>query len=430
PSVPQLYNETNRYIVVLKPTADILSIVNHIQQVQPFRANHTLAKSTASNNSSSSSSPSAEPDKKYSSIGNLRWYSGEFYSSSFESAIPSDGIVHYWMKDVPVSLQELVQTNPPSWGLDRIDQREGMNGQYRFPTSQGSGTTVYILDTGVMGDHNELQGRVTYGPSFIDSETDDSDTDANGHGTFVAGVCCGTTHGVAKQANIVSLKTLDDDGNGMLSDLLEGLAWVVQHHKPGDKAIVNLSLGAMYNQVANDAVAQAVGLGIHVVVAAGNYGEDACKYSPGSAPGAITVGAIDSDDGIAYYSNFGKCVDIFAPGTDIESIWSGKPDAVKIQTGTSMAAPHVAGAIALFLAEKDYTPDEMQYHLKHVSSLVNEQFVIDDMGNANKTVLDNAIHNGWKTSNYRDSGTIANLLFTHPDDGGQLWVYGTSRTSA
>ncbi|KAI8334369.1 peptidase S8/S53 domain-containing protein [Chlamydoabsidia padenii] len=155
------------------------------------------------------------------------------------------------------------------------------------------------------------------------------------------------------------------------------------------KSIINLSLCALYNQV----VEQVIQLGIHVVVAAGNYGEDACLYSPGSSPGVITVGAIDRDDSIAYYSNFGKCVDMFAPGTDIKSITSDSDTATKTLTGTSMAAPHVAGSMALFLAQADYTPFELSNYMKNISTLIYLDFAINDTdGNTNKSILDNAIH--------------------------------------
>lgn len=242
-NITNINDATGRYIVVLKPNIDTISITNHIQHVQSFRTNSSIIQktsikygnafnSTNSTNSTNDSSP-------YSSIGNLRWYAGEFYSEAFESSLPTDANVHYWVKDVPLSLQELVQKDPPSWGLDRIDQRIGQNGQYRFPTSQGAGVDVYILDTGVKGDHEELEGRVRYGPSFVyDGETNNADADEHGHGTFVAGVCCGTSYGVAKQANIVSVKTLDNDGNGMLSDLLKGLSWVVGQHRNDSKTVV------------------------------------------------------------------------------------------------------------------------------------------------------------------------------------------------
>ncbi|KAI9498438.1 peptidase S8/S53 domain-containing protein [Zychaea mexicana] len=394
----------DRYIVVLKPDLPQINITNHIQRIQKFHSPLTT-NLTSSLVSSATIAPST--------IGGFQWYS----SPVQEDALRDDDAVSYYVKDVPMSLQELIQSNPPSWGLDRIDQRKGTNDQFRFPTSQGRGVVIYILDTGV-SDHEDLENRLTYGPSFVD---DDSSGDPNGHGTFVAGVCCGTEYGVAKQANVISVKTLDSEGNGMLSDLLKGLAYVVEQHTAHNNS--NLSLGAFYNQAANDAIETAISLGIHVTIAAGNYGEDACKYSPGSTPGAITVGATDPDDSIASYSNFGKCVDIFAPGTDIVSIWNDEDEHTR--TGTSMAAPHVTGVMALFLSQSDYTPSKLQQHVKHVSSQIRNDFEIDVMGNGNKTVADNSINDGYRVKGYNGS-TLANLLYNHPVDGTATFIFRTA----
>ncbi|KAI9262322.1 peptidase S8/S53 domain-containing protein [Phascolomyces articulosus] len=402
-------NDDNRYIVVLKPNLSSINITNHIQRIQKFNQLHHTP--LVANLSSSIASSTIAP----SSIGKFQFYS----SQMDEASLLNDEAVHYYVKDVPMSLQELVQSDPPSWGLDRIDQRNGkLNQQYRFPTSQGHGVNVYILDTGI-NKHDDLEDRITFGPSFVD---DDETTDLNGHGTFVAGVCCGTEYGVAKQANVISVKTLDSEGNGMLSDLLKGLSYVVEQHSAqnNSKTIVNLSLGAFYNQAANDAIEHAISLGIHVTIAAGNYGEDACKYSPGSTPGAITVGATDPDDSIASYSNFGQCVDIFAPGTDIVSIWND--DDEHTMTGTSMAAPHVTGVMALFLSQKNYTPQKLQQHVKHVSSRIRNDFEIDVMGNNNKTVADNAINDGYRVNGYNGS-TLANIVFNHPLDGSATYIF-------
>ncbi|KAI8145630.1 peptidase S8/S53 domain-containing protein [Fennellomyces sp. T-0311] len=396
------------YIVVLKPDLPQLNITNHIKRIQQFRS--PLSNSTNATLSSSLASATINP----STIGSFQWYSGHIPDES----LLTDDAVNYWVKDVPLSLQELVQSDPPSWGLDRIDQRRGTNNQYRFPTSQGRDVNIYILDTGV-SDHPDLKDRLSWGPSFVD---DDNTEDYNGHGTFVAGVCSGTEYGVAKKSNIISVKTLDSKGNGMLSDLLKGMSYVVEQHtaKNNSKSIVNLSLGTFYNQAANDAIDHAISLGIHVVIAAGNYGEDACKYSPGSTPGAVTVGAIDEDDSIAKYSNFGKCVDIFAPGTDIVSIWNDEDE--HTMTGTSMAAPHVAGVMALFLSQKDYTPSKLLQHVKHVSSRISNDFEIDVMGNDNKTIADNAVDDGYHVQGYNGS-TLANIVFNHPIDGDPLYIF-------
>ncbi|ORY98896.1 peptidase S8/S53 domain-containing protein [Syncephalastrum racemosum] len=413
PSIPDLTaatQNTDRYIVVFKPNLPSRALASHMQAAQRFLI--TPPSTTTSTNTTASATTRAST-LNYTSIGQFHWYAGEFYSDKFEQLLgttrnASDDVIHYWVKDVPMSLQEFVQTNPPSWGLDRIDQRQGTNGQYRFPTKQGEGVTVYVLDTGVFA-HKDLEGRLSIGPSVLDTSEDGSN-DVYGHGTFVAGVCCGTEYGVAKQAQVVSVKTLDDEGNGNLSDLLKGLQWVTTQHKPGAKSVA-----------ANDAIEQATVLGIHVVIAAGNYGEDACKYSPGSAPTAVTVGAIDSDDAVAKYSNFGACVDLFAPGTDIVSIGTSN-DATQTLTGTSMAAPHVAGAMALYLSEADYTPSTLATHLRHVSSLVSNHLTL---GTGNKSVLDNGVGDGWKVPDYYDeTATPMNILFTHPIDGQQFYIFG------
>ncbi|KAI8388895.1 peptidase S8/S53 domain-containing protein, partial [Radiomyces spectabilis] len=228
--------------------------------------------------------------------------------------------------------------------------------RFQFPGSSGQGVNVYLVDTGVNIDHEDLEGRASYGPTFIGDQ--DDPTDINGHGTFVAGVCCGKTYGVAKKANVISLKTLDKDGSGRLSNVLLALHWIVQQHMatPWVKKIVNLSLATAYHLPTNQAIQEAMHLGLHFSIAAGNQGTDACKFSPASTSGALVVGAIAQDDSIPSFSNSGSCVTIYAPGTGIKSIWNQDNQATKTLSGTSMAAPHLAGVMALLLADDDYTP--------------------------------------------------------------------------
>ncbi|KAL9550941.1 hypothetical protein MBANPS3_004488 [Mucor bainieri] len=453
PARPELVDSSN-YIVVFKPNVNSLKISNQIQRMQLHQvaSNKTIASSSAS--SVNTTSHSTKSSSSYSSIGKFRWYSARFHTEAIEHMLTTNtstsatttttannitfntdenDAVHYYVKDATFSLQEFIQTNPPSWGLDRIDQRQGTDGQYKFATNQGQGVTIYLMDSGIRQDHTDIAGRVKIGKTVVGDVNDPSD--ANGHGTFVAGVCCGTKYGVAKKAEIVSVKTLDSEGNGHLSDVLMGLEWIVQQHKATSnaKSIVNLSLGALYSQATNDAIQEAISLGIHFVIAAGNYGEDACKYSPGSAPGAITVGAIDEDDSVSYYSNFGKCVDIFAPGTNIKSIWSTSSSATHTLTGTSMAAPHVAGTMAIFLSQANYTPPELQSYVKRVSSLMSQDFTINNTGsfyNENKTVLDNSINTGYKVKDRLNQKTLVNILFSHPNDSTPFWIYGQSLNHA
>ncbi|KAI9033903.1 peptidase S8/S53 domain-containing protein [Phycomyces nitens] len=451
PIVAQL-NDTDTYIVVFRPRVSKSAIKSHI-----LRAQQHLVINNVPDNSTLKTGKMHKSVQTlgYSAIGEFRWYAGRFESQPFEDLMSNSitlrqqkttvkeqdddeeesDVVHYWAKDVQFSLQEFIQLDVPNWGLDRIDQRTGTNGQYRLPTTQGEGATVYVLDTGILASHNDFKGRVTIGATIVGDAEDPSD--ANGHGTFVAGVCCGTSYGVAKKANIVSVKTLDDQGNGRLSDLLKGLEWVLSHHliNNNTKSIVNLSLGAMRSQATNDAVEQAIAMGLHFTIAAGNYGEDACLYSPGSARGAITVGAIDEDDSVAYYSNFGKCVDIFAPGTNIRSTWNTGVQDTHVLTGTSMAAPFVAGAMALHLSQKDYSPEALVNHIKHTSSLITQDFTIindPDNFNENKTVLDNSTDDGYRAQEaekYTKDATLVNILYTHPGDGKKLWILAQERSA-
>ncbi|KAG0028186.1 hypothetical protein BGZ82_008564 [Podila clonocystis] len=261
--------------------------------------------------------------------------------------------IKYLIPDLPVQMYGRVQKEPPSWGLDRIDQRtDDLDGMYHYPSSAGQNVTIYVIDTGVNIDHRDFGGRAFHGPIFLPGATDP--LDKNGHGTFVAALAAGSTYGVAKKAQIVSLKALDDAGAGRLSNVLAAIEWVVKRHLaqgPSTRSIINLSLGAEHNDPTNAAIQEAMRLGVHFAIAAGNDAKDACQFSPASTPGAMTVGATDQDDTIASYSNYGPCVAIYAPGSNIVSAWSGSEDARHVQSGTSMASPHVAGLMALWMSE-------------------------------------------------------------------------------
>ncbi|KAF9975309.1 hypothetical protein BGZ73_001114 [Actinomortierella ambigua] len=288
-------------------------------------------------------------------VGDLVWYSATIDPNVADTLHQQrdDHGIQYLVPDLPVQLYGRVQRQPKSWGLDRIDQRtERLDGKFHYPESAGANVTVYIIDTGVNVEHEDFEGRASHGPIFLPG-TDDVE-DYNGHGTFVAGVCCGHVFGVAKKARIVSLKTLDNDGAGRLSHVLAAVEWVVQQHVSqgeGAKSIINLSLGAEHNDPTNAAILEAMRLGVHFSIAAGNDGKDACNFSPASVPGALVVGATDKDDTVASYSNRGPCVSIYAPGSNIMSAWKGSNSATHVQSGTSMSAPHVTGLIALLLAE-------------------------------------------------------------------------------
>lgn len=232
-----------------------------------------------------------------------------------------------------------------TWGLDRIDQIDRpLDSQYMFKQT-GAGITVFIVDTGIRADHSEFAGRVLPGYSLVADGNGTSD--CNGHGTHVAGIVGGSTWGVAKAVTLVPVRVMDCAGAGTVSGVIAGLEWAANSGlRP---AVVNLSLGGGLSVALNAAVAAAVAKGLVVVVAAGNSATDACSASPASEPTAITVGATNSGDAKAGYSNYGACVDIFAPGSFITSAWHTGTTANATLSGTSMASPAVAGVAALAL---------------------------------------------------------------------------------
>lgn len=265
-----------------------------------------------------------------------------------ESALPgikNNPNVESIEPDQSIQLNQVSPQNQVTWGIDRIDQVDRpLDTQYHFNYT-GAGVTAFVIDTGIRADHLEFTGRVLAGYSVV---ADGNGTnDCNGHGTHVSGTLGGSTYGVAKSVNIVPVRVLDCTGSGTLSGVIAGIDWAAGTSlRP---AVANLSLGSSKSTSLNAAVAGAVKKGITVVVAAGNSTADACNYSPSSEPTAIAVGASTSTDARASYSNYGSCVDIFAPGTSITSSWIGSTSATNTISGTSMASPHVAGVAALAL---------------------------------------------------------------------------------
>jgi subtilisin family serine protease len=240
-----------------------------------------------------------------------------------------------------------ISSSTSIWGLDRVDQRSGRDGQYSFD-AEGAGVNVYVVDTGLLLSHSEFSGRVPAGWSAINDGK--GVIDCNGHGTHVAGTAAGTTYGVAKKANIIPVRTLECDGSGWSSTVMAGIDWAISHHVAGQPAVMNLSVGGFTNASFDQAVQSAVNDGITVVAAAGNSGQDACLTSPARVPSAITVAATNINDAQASWSNYGSCVDIQAPGVSVRSAWNNSPTGDNTLDGTSMATPHVSGAAAILLS--------------------------------------------------------------------------------
>ncbi|OAH11099.1 S8 family peptidase [Streptomyces jeddahensis] len=252
---------------------------------------------------------------------------------------------------------DATQENPPSWGLDRIDQTETAgDGAYTYPDSAGEGVTAYVIDTGVRISHQDFGGRASSGFDAIDN--DDSADDGNGHGTHVAGTIAGEAHGVAKKAKIVAVRVLDDEGSGTTEQVIAGIDWVTANHQ--GPSVANMSLGGGVDEALDAAVQKAIGSGVTFAVAAGNEATDAGQGSPARVPEAITVASSTEGDEQSSFSNYGSSVDIYAPGSEITSDWNTGDDATNTISGTSMATPHVAGAAAVYLAgHPDATPDQV-----------------------------------------------------------------------
>jgi len=299
----------------------------------------------------------------------LNGFAAELSAESL-ARLSGDPVVESIERDqvASVSVESFATQTSPPWGLDRIDQRALPLDSTFTHAQTGSGVKVYVVDTGIYAAHSDFGARVESGATWI---LDGVGTeDCNGHGTHVAGIIGGATYGVAKSATLVPIRVLDCAGSGTYSNIIAALDWVRAQHRAGDRSVVNMSLGGGVSGALNTAVANLVADGVVVVASAGNSNADACNRSPAGEPTAITVGSTTSTDARAATSNFGTCLDIFAPGAEIASTWRTGPTATATASGTSMAAPHVAGAAALLLqADGSTTPDAVAERLMSMASL-------------------------------------------------------------
>jgi subtilisin family serine protease len=237
--------------------------------------------------------------------------------------------------------------SPATWGLDRIDQRNlPLNNSYTYEAT-GSGVTAYIIDTGIRSTHSQFGGRVGAGYTAINDGN--GTNDCNGHGTHVAGTVGGSTYGVAKQVTLRPVRVLDCSGNGSTSGVIAGVNWVTSNHVAGTPAVANMSLGGGVSSALDTAVTGSISDGVTYAVAAGNESTNACNGSPSRVGAAVTVGSTTSTDARSSFSNYGSCLDLFAPGSSITSAWYTSDSATNTISGTSMATPHVAGVAALYL---------------------------------------------------------------------------------
>jgi len=351
----------------------------------------------------------------YNVAGNLMGYSGHFDEDVISEVRRHPDVAFVERDSIVRTMEDDYETekNAP-WGLARISHRDTLNfgsfNKYLYSPDGGEGVDVYVIDTGTNVEHVDFEGRAHWGKTI---PAGDADEDGNGHGTHCSGTVAGKKYGVAKKANVYAVKVLRSNGSGTMSDVVKGVEFAAEQHiksvekkKKGFKgSTANMSLGGGKSQALDLAVNAAVDAGIHFAVAAGNDNANSCNYSPAAAEKAVTVGASTLLDERAYFSNWGKCNDIFAPGLNIRSTWIGSKYAVNTISGTSMASPHIAGLLAYLLslqpskdsafAVADISPAKLKANLVSIAT----SGALTDVPKDTKNIL---AWNGGGVSNFTD----------------------------
>lgn len=351
------------YIIMFKEDVDDATIASHHLWVEQVHSD-TLGQYAAEGTQHPLVTSADAGLKHVYDIDGVRGYAGKFLPDTIE-AIRHHPAVAWVEHDSEVHATGFATENGAPWGLARVSHREGLSlgsfNKYLFDDEAGEGVTAYVVDTGINIEHDDFEGRASWGAAFGGNP----EMDDNGHGTHCAGTITGKHYGVAKKANIVAVKVLSGAGSGSMSDVVKGVEFVAAAHKrdsankKGYKGTTaNMSLGGGKSPSLDLAVNGAVRAGVHFAVAAGNENQDACNTSPAGAEGPVTVGATALNDDRAYFSNWGKCVDIFAPGVNILSTYIGSNRAVATLSGTSMASPHICGLLSYYLSLQPSTDSE------------------------------------------------------------------------
>lgn len=356
------------------------------------------------------------------SIGSVKGYAGYFRESTLEWILSDPAVQFAEIDSVVYANQNTVQIGAP-WGLARISHRAPLSlstfSQYIYDDEGGKGVTAYVIDSGIYTQHQQFEGRAKWGATI---PSNDVDVDGNGHGTHCAGTIASKDYGVAKKATVVGVKVLKSNGSGSMLDVVKGVDFVLKSHKKAveeDKkgfkgSTANLSLGGGKSPTLDKAVNAAVSGGVHFAVAAGNENQDAANTSPASAELAITVGASTISDSKAYFSNYGKSVDVWAPGLNILSTYIGSDTATATLSGTSMASPHICGLLTYYIS---------------LQPGAGSEFFSPGEGISTSQLKKNLIHFASEglLSDIPSDGTPNLLAFNGGGDLSKFWTYNSSK---